>query len=53
MPRTGDKVEMTGEYEGVDEHACIVKLDRGDELPSCPNCSNSVEWKMVSSGEIP
>jgi hypothetical protein len=53
MPRTGDKVERSGEYEGVDEHACIASLTRGQEFPSCPDCNSSVEWKMVGSGEVP
>jgi hypothetical protein len=53
MSRTGDKVERSGEYEGVDEHARVVSLTRGQEFPSCPDCNNSVEWKMVGSSEVP
>jgi hypothetical protein len=53
MPRTGDNCERSGEYEGVDEHACVVSVTRGQEYPSCPNCGNPVEWQVVGSGEVP
>jgi hypothetical protein len=53
MPRTGDNCERSGQYEGVDEHACIVSLARGQDFPPCPDCNNSVEWKVVGSAAIP
>ena len=52
MPRTGDKCERSGLYEGVDEHACRDAFDRGAKLPPCPDCGNSIEWKMVASGPV-
>ncbi len=53
MPRTGDNCERSGEYEGADEHACTVSLTRGQKFPPCPECNDSIEWKMVGSGAVP
>lgn len=51
MPRSGDNCEMSGEYEGADEHACPVSLTSGQKFPACPDCNNSIEWKMVGSSD--
>jgi hypothetical protein len=50
MPKTGERGEMTGNYEGNDPHKERIVMYAGRTFPPCSHCHRAIEWSIVMPG---
>ena len=45
MPKTGEKCEVSGIYEG--DCKCTIEIEQGATFPPCRSCDRAVHWTFV------